>query len=225
MGQFRLLRWVGLLLLLGVVLYAVASIIAEPFEQETAAELYQMIEQEGSQYQLANVLSVIGMALLLGGFYLLTRLLSDANRTVVTLGLTLFALAVVLWVAEVIGRSVITTSVAEGVVTRSEAIPTTFPQTVGVGLEPLFLAFLITALGGIALLVWSVGEAGLINALLARVGAGLTVVSGLIAAVTYPWVGGVERALFYPLVIVVLPLAILLLVRSFRRPTQVALGS
>jgi len=220
MQRIQLLRWSGLSLLLGTIIYAVASIIAEPFEQETATSLYQMIGQEVAQYRLVNALSLIGMILLLAGFYLLTRLMPEANRRLVTLGLALFGVATALWAAEVIGRLTITTSAAQEV-NAGGAAPTAFPQTIGVGLEPLFLAFLLTALAGIALLVWLAGDVGLVNRLLARVGAALTIVGGIVAAITYPWVGGIERALFYPLVIVVLPLAVVLLIRGFRQPRAV----
>ena len=99
-------------------------------------------------------------------------------------------------------------------VMRGVAPPARFPQTIGVGLEFLFIAFLVTALIGIAALLWGLGEAGIFSLNLTRAGVVVLVASSVFAAREYPWVGAVERILFYPFVGVVLPLALMLLSRG-----------
>lgn len=210
------LRWAGLLLLVGVVIFGVAMIAADPFEQETARSLYEAIATNGTQYYAVNLLAAAGIGTLLGGFVVLARRIQAANRPLISVGLVLLSAATILWITEVVVRLTSTVSIARAVVGGSPP-PATFPGTIGVGLEALLLAFLVTALAGLAALVWGLGDARLVSARLARVGVMLIVTSGTIAAVTYPWVGGVERALFYPLILVLLPLAIMLLLRSRRR--------
>lgn len=127
-------------------------------------------------------------------------------------GLTLLAFATLFWLIEVVGRITITSGTASRI-NVGAALPTTFPANLGIGFEPLFVAFLVTTLGGLAILFWQMESAGLLARQLNFLGAGVLVASGSIAALTYPWVGGVERALFYPFVLVLLPFAISLLVR------------
>ena len=72
----------------------------------------------------------------------------------------------------------------------------------------------MTALIGIAALLWGLGEAGVLSSNLTQAGVVILVASSVFGAREYPWVGAVERILFYPFVGVVLPLAILLLSHS-----------
>jgi hypothetical protein len=206
------LRWIGLLLLLGVILFSAATIVAEPFEQETALNLYQAIAQNGTTYQTINLLAGFGFILVVVAWVLLARYMLQAQRRWTLTGLTLLALATLLWLVEVGGRLTTTTATANQVSTGT-AVPTTFPANLGVGLEPLFIAFLATTLAGLAILFWQVGLAGLLSKRWSLIGAAVIIASGAIAALTYPWVGGIERALFYPFVLVLLPFAIFLLVR------------
>lgn len=203
-----------------MIAYAVASIASEPFERETAKDLYLAITQNEGQWRFINGLAAVGLVVLFIGFLLIARALPDLDRRLSGWGLTLFGVAVGLWFAEAVLRLTTTVSVATAVVS-GDAVPTTFPQTVGVGRELLFLAYLASALGGIALLVWSLRRSGLVSPWIAHAGAGLTVISGLLAAAIYPWVGGVERALFYPLVVVGLPLSIWLIIRGNRYSTSI----
>ena len=206
------LRWIGILLLLGVILFAAATIAAEPFEQEAPLGLYQAIAQNSAQFQSVNLLAGLGLTLLVLALVALARLISPPERR---LAVGLLALGALLWLIEVFGR--ITTTVATARQVEAGSVPpSTFPANLGVGLEPLFVAFLATTLAGLAILLWRLGEAGLLSRRWSRIGAGVVVASGGIAALTYPWVGGIERALFYPLVLVYLPLAIFLIVRRQR---------
>lgn len=215
MPRIRNLRWIGLIVLVGVIGYAVASIVSEPFERETAQQLYQAITENEGQWLFINGLATVGLVALFVGFLLMTHALPGIDRRLSAWGLALFSFAVILWLIEAVLRITTTVSTAADVVAGG-TLPTAFPQSVGVGLEMLFLAYLATALGGIALLVWSLGQSNLMPAWVAYAGAALTVVSGVVAAATYPWVGGVERTLFYPLVLVALPLSVWLLIRGDR---------
>jgi len=206
------LRWVGILLLLGVIIFSAATIVAEPFEQETPLGLYQAIAQNGTVYQVVNLLAGFGFVVLVAAVALLARFFPLTHRRLTLTGLALLALAALLWLIEVMGRLTLTTATANQV-GAGAAVPTIFPANLGVGFEPLFVAFLATSLVGLALLLWLMGQAGLLSKRLSLVGAGVMIASGGIAAWVYPWVGGVERALFYPFVLVLLPLAIFLLVR------------
>jgi hypothetical protein len=62
-----------------------------------------------------------------------------------------------------------------------------------------------------ALLIWSVGESGLLSTDLTRAGVFILVSTGVFSAREYCWVGGVERILFHPLSGVVAPLALMVL--------------
>lgn len=211
----RSLRSTGILLLLGVIIFSAGTIVAEPFEQETAAGLYQAIAQNGSSFLVVNLLVGLGFILVVLAFWLLISNLSTTHRRKANTGFILLIIATALWLLEIIARLTLTSSKANEVAAGSP-IPTTFPANVGIGLEPLFIAFLITTLVGLAILLWQLGRAGLLSQRWSSIGAGMTVATGGIAAFTYPWVGGIERALFYPFVLVLLPLAISLLVRSRR---------
>lgn len=213
------LRWTGMLLLLGVILFSVATIVAEPFEQVTPLGLYQAIAQYGATYQLVNYLAGLGFVLFVAALALVARPIPRPQRRLTLAGLSLLAIATLLWLVEVIGRMTVTTTTARQI-SAGAAVPTTFPAILGVGLEPLFVAFLAASLAGLALLLWQLGEAGLFPKRLGLVSAVVIIASGSIAALTYPWVGGDERALFYPLVLVLLPLAFFLLLRRRPRPLR-----
>ncbi|MEX2029558.1 MAG: hypothetical protein WD906_01090 [Anaerolineales bacterium] len=215
MPHTRSVRWKGILLLLGVILFAVATIAAEPFEQESPLGLYQAIAENSTQFQFVNLLAGLGFIVLLIALVALGRLTPPHERRLAMAGLGLLGLGALLWLIEVFGR--VTTTVATARQVEAGSVPpTTFPANLGVGLEPLFVAFLVTTLAGLAILLWHMGEAGLLSRRWSRVGAGVVVASGGIAALTYPWVGGIERALFYPFVLVLLPLAVSLIVRRHR---------
>lgn len=213
MWPFSQFRWAGLLLIVGVVVFSVAVVAAEPFEREAAVPLYTAIAEHTALYGWLNTLTLAGMVILLTGFILIARSMWPTYDARVTASITLLGLAAVLWLVEVIARGTVTVSIARTVV-GGAVPPAMFPETIGVGLEALFLAFLTTALAGLAGLIWSLGAAGIVSSRLAGLGAALSVISGSVAAVTYPWLGAVERTLFYPLVVVILPLGIFLIVRN-----------
>lgn len=189
-----------------MIIFSAATIMAEPFEQEIPLGLYQAIAQNGTSFQVVNLLAALGIVLLTSAFALLARLLPQTHRRLTMAGLTLLALATLLWLIEITVRLIVTTETAHQV-GSGPSVPTTFPANAGVGFEPLFVAFLATSLAGLAVLLWQFGQAGLLSKRWSSLGAGVTIASGSIAAITYPWVGGVERALFYPFVLVLLPLA------------------
>lgn len=63
MKQISSFRLIGLLLLIGLVTFSVATIIAEPFEQETPEGLYGAIASNTAMYQTVNLLATIGLLL------------------------------------------------------------------------------------------------------------------------------------------------------------------
>jgi hypothetical protein len=212
MEHTRSLRWVGLLLLAGVVVFSIATIIAEPFEQESATELYNAIAANVSLFRTINLLATVGVILLLAGFFLLAAYVRQAGRLLFVAFVALLAVGALLWAVEVFARITTTVSSAQAIASGGNQ-PSSLRAGMGVGFDPVFLGFLIFELGGIAVLVWSLGRAGLLSSRWALIGALVVVVSGVAAALFYPWVGGVERALFYPLFLVVLPLALYFLIR------------
>lgn len=211
----RDLRWIGFILLIGVFGYAIASIASEPFERETPQALYLAISVNVAQWRFINGLVSVSLMVLLVGFWLLTRALPRTQPRLILMGLLLFGLAVILWLVEATFRMTTTVSIAADV-TNGAIRPITFPGTIGVGLEILFLAYLTTVLGGMAVLLWGISHAGVAPPLIAYGAAALTILSGSMAAATYPWVGGVERAVFYPVVAVWLPLSVWLIIRGNR---------
>lgn len=119
----------------------------------------------------------------------------------------LFAAAPVFWMIEIIGRLTTTASAAQSPPGLGA------PSGIGIGFDLFFLGFFIAALVGTALLVWGLGKVGVLSYRMAAMASLVVLVSGIVATIFYPWVGAVERVFFYPLVLVVLPLAIYLLVR------------
>ena len=219
MEQVGSSRWVGLLLLIGVVAFSIATIIAEPFEQATPEGLYTAIASNLSLYRTVNILSTIGMALLLIGFFLLALRVRSASGSLFVTFIGLFSAALIFWIAEIIARLTSTSASAQaagaGLATRSG---------IGIGFDPLFLGFFAAALAGAALLVWGLGKAGVLSFRTAAISSLIVLASGIVAAIFYPWVGGVERVMFYPLFLVILPLAIFFLIRR-RQPAVVMGGS
>jgi hypothetical protein len=212
MKQFGSLRWIGLFLLVGLVTFSVATIIAEPFEQETPESLYAAITSNMAMYQTVNMLATIGLVLVLTGFFLLTFRILPKSRSIAMLCFLLFAAATVFWMAEIFGR--LTTTA-----TSAQSAPRVSAQSgIGIGFDFFFLGFFITALVGTTLLVWGLGKAGVLSDRIAAIASLVVLTSGIVAAIFYPWVGGVERVFFYPLVLVVLPLAIYLLLVRRRQP-------
>lgn len=213
MQYFSHPQGIGTLLLLGIILFTGAAFAAEPFGHVGSASLYKAIHLHGARYRQVNLLATAGVILLFAGFVLLARLTWAANQPINTIGITLLGAAIVLWLVEVGFRITSTVTTARDVM-RGVAPPARFPQTIGVGFEFLFIAFLVTALIGIAALIWGLGEAGIFSLNLTRAGVVILVASSVFAAREYPWVGAVERILFYPFVGVVLPLALMLLSRG-----------
>jgi hypothetical protein len=208
MKQVGSLRAIGLLLLVGILTFSAATIIAEPFEQETPQALYSAISSNLALYRIVNLLGTIGMVLILISFFLLALLVLPVSRSLFYACVILFSAALIFWMAEIISRLASTTSSAQLAMAGAEP-----PNNLGIGFDPLFLGFFITALSGAALLVWSLGKAGILAIRTAAIGSFLVLASGIVAALFYPSVGGVERVMFYPLVLVFLPLAIFLIVK------------
>jgi len=204
---------IGIVLLVGIGLIGWASFAANPFEHATVVPLYTAIHQYGARYRWVNLLAAAGVIVLFIGFGALVWLLPRTNQPMITIGITLVGVAALLWVIEVIMRITTTTVTARDVV-QGLTPPIHFPQTVGVGLEALFIAFLVLKLVGIAALIWGLGDVGMLSSDLTRAGVVVLVASGVFTAKEYPFLGGVERILFYPLVGVVLPLALILLQHS-----------
>ncbi len=204
---------IGIVLLVGIGLMGWASFAANPFEHATALPLYTAIHQHGARYRWVNLLAAAGVIVLYIGFGALAWLLPRTNQPMITIGITLVGVAAFLWVIEVIMRITTTTATAREVV-QGLTPPIRFPHTIGVGLEALFIAFLVLKLVGIAALIWGLGDVGMLSSDLTRAGVVVLVASGVFTAKEYPFLGGVERILFYPLVGVVLPLALILLWHS-----------
>ena len=175
--------------------------------------LYTAIHQYGARYRWVNLLAAAGVIILFVGFGTLAWLLQRDSQLMITIGIVLLGIAAILWVIEVTIRITTTTATAREVV-QGLTPPLHFPQTIGIGLEALFIAFLVLKLIGIAALIWGLGDVGMLSSDLTRAGVVILVAIGVFTAKEYPFLGGVERILFYPLVGVVLPLALILLQHS-----------
>jgi hypothetical protein len=218
MKQIGSLRWIGLLILVGTVIFSAATIIAEPFEQETPQALYAAVAANPATYRTVNILATIGLALLLLGFFRLAALIQSTSRSLYIACLVLLSVAFIFWMIEASVR--LTKVAADSQAAAGGSNPT---GGAGIGFDLFFLGFFIAALVGTALLMWGLGRAGALSARIAMLASAVVLVSGIVAAIFYPWVGGVERVFFYPLFIVVLPLAIFLLVRR-RQPAAIPAG-
>lgn len=203
----------------GIVLFGAAAVAADPYEQKTREGLYRAIAADVPRFAALNGLATIGVAAVVAGFLRLARGVSNANAAATTVGTRALVLGALLWMAEV-GLRLTTTLDRARALEHGGERPTHFPHSAGVGQDPLFSASLAALLAGIASVVWAVGDAGLVRAPLARLGASVVVGGGALAAATYPFIGAVERVLFYPFISVVAPLAVWLLVRDWRLQAQ-----
>lgn len=216
-------RWAGLLLVAGTILFSLATILGEPFEQETVSSLVGAIAAHSALYTGVNLLATVGFVTIIVGFMLLTLVPRPdrmARARLPVTGLRLLVGAAAFWLVEVVARFGLAGS-GPGIPVTGDAASGMFTTPLGAGLNIVFVCFLVLALAGLAMLVWGLGDDQVLPARAARLGAGLVIVSGILAAFFYPWVGVVERALFYPLVLVVLPAAIYLLLG---RPRSVSSG-
>lgn len=213
------LRWAGLLLAAGISLIALAAIFGAPFEQATVSALREAIAARPGLYIGVNLLVTAGFMSIVLGFGTLA-LSTPVGRAALPrqplAGLGLLVAAAALWMLEVVFRFVAADSGA-GIPVTGASESGLLGMPLGTGFNPVFLAFLAAALAGLAVLVWGLGDEGVLPRRLARVGALLVVLSGGLAVRLIPWVGAVEHALFYPLVLVVLPTAAYLLLRRQRR--------
>jgi len=199
-------------LLAGILVFGASSVAAEPFEQDTIAELYNAIALNRTAFITVNLLAAIGYFAVAYAMILLGRLAPSTQRRLPMAGTYLLAAASFLWLVEIIGRLTVTTTAAQQV--ASGALPPAgFPSNLGAGMDPLFVAFLGISLLGFASLFWQFDRPPLLSTALSRIGAVSFFALGVLAALTYPFAGVVERALFYPFVLVLLPMAISLLVR------------
>lgn len=201
------LRNVGLLLCLGLGCLWGAANLAQPFVHADVVIFYRAIHQNRARYWRMNLLFTAAVLALIGGFGLLARQTWHANPALTMLGLGLLTAAVFFWLAQFTLRLTATTTVANQVY-RGDKPPVTFPANIGVGFDYIFLAFQICLLVGMAALLASLGDAGMISPLMTRAGIVVLVASGVFATRQYPWLGGVERALFYPIASVIVPLGL-----------------
>jgi hypothetical protein len=206
-NQFHL---IGLLLLGGVALFGAASFLASPFEQAKARPLYEAINKHYRRYVQMNLLAAGGVIVLFAGFFLLADLIWDRSQPGAAIGSTLLGLAMLFWLAEVTIRMTVTAATARSLI--NEWPSRTHPAIRwGIGFNPIVLVFLGAAVIGMALLIWSMGEAGLLSTKLTRAGVLILVSTGMFSACEYRWMGGVERILFHPLIGVIAPLALVVL--------------
>lgn len=215
-GDGRPGRGPALLLAGGVVVFGAAAVAGDPYERKTPESLYAAIASDVPRYQRLNALATAGVAAVLAGFLGLASATRRANGAATAVGVAALVMGGLLWLAEASLRANSTARAARAV-QQGASPPGAFPEAVGVGQEPLFRASLSALLAGMAALVWALGDAGLVPRRIARLGAAVAVGSGAVAAATYPFIGAVERILFYPLVAVVAPLALWLLARGFRQ--------
>jgi hypothetical protein len=216
------LRSAGLLLSTGISLFGLAAIAGEPFQQATVTALQDAIRANPARYVGSNLLATAGFMIIIVAFGALTLNARAARPRLHLAGLGLLVAAAAFWMLEVVFRL--------GLASTSAGIPVTgaggagaLGAPLGAGFNPVFLAFLASALAGLAILVWGLGEDRVLPRRLARAGAAFLILSGVLAALYFPWVGAAERVLYYPLVFIVVPAAAHLLLprrrRLARRPT------
>jgi hypothetical protein len=213
------LRSAGLLLSAGLTLFSLAAIAGEPFQQATVAGLRDAIRDHPARYTWSNLLATAGFMILIVGFGTLGLNARAARPRLHLAGLGLLLAAAAFWMVEVVFRL--------GVASTGAGIPVTgadmggrLDAPLGMGFNPVFLAFLTSALGGLAIVVWGLGQDRVLPQWLARAGAAVLVLSGVVAVFFFPWVGAGERALFYPLALIVVPAAAHLLLPRKRRPDR-----
>lgn len=204
-SYFTELRNVGLLLCLGIGCLWGAANLAQPFVHADVVTFYRTIHQNRTRYWRMNLLFTIAILALIGGFGLLARQTWQANPPLTFVGLGLLTAAMFFWLAQFSLRLTATTAIANQVY-RGNKPPVHFPANIGAGFDYLFLAFQICLLVGMAALLASLGDAGFISPLMTRVSIVVLIASGVFSTRQYPWLGGVERVLFYPIASVIVPL-------------------
>jgi uncharacterized membrane protein len=207
------LRDVALLLLLGIGFFCSAAFLANPFQQADAVAFYRAIHKHRVRYWRMNLLHTVAILALVTGFGMLARQTWQANEPLTVLGLVLLIIATLLWLVQFWMRLTATMRVAHQVFTGVKP-PATFPHNIGVGFDRLFLAFQICLLVGMAAVLAGLGDAGMISPLMTRLGIIVLIASGVYTTREYPWLGGVERVLFYPMTSVTVPLGIWFLMNS-----------
>jgi len=201
------LSQVALLLFLGIGCFCSAVFLANPFQQADALAFYRAIHQYRVRYWRMNLLHTFAILALVSGFGLLAQQTWRADQPLTVLGLVLLVMATLLWLAQFWIRLTATTAIANRVFAGVKP-PVNFPHNIGAGFDRLFRAFQICLLVGIAAALAGLGEAGMISPLMTRLGIVVLIASGVFTTREYPWLGGVERALFYPMTSVVLPLGV-----------------
>jgi uncharacterized membrane protein len=201
------LNQVALLLILGIGFFCSAVFLANPFQHADAVAFYRAIHKHRTRYWRMNLLHTFAILALVGGFGLLARQTWRDDQPLIVLGLVLLVVATLLWLAQFWIRLTATTATANEVF-RGVKPPVNFPDNIGAGFDRLFSAFQISLLIGIAAVLAGLGEAGMISPVMTRLGIVVLIASGVFATREYPWLGGVERALFYPMATVVVPLGL-----------------
>lgn len=213
MHYFGELRNVALLLFLGIGFFCSAAFLANPFQHADAVAFYRAIHKYRVRYWRMNLLHTVAVLALVAGFGLLARQTWHTNQPLTMLGLGLLAVATLLWLLQFWLRLTATITVAHQVFAGVKP-PVTFPQNIGAGFDRLFLAFQICLLVGIAAVLGGLGDAGMISLLMTRLGIVILIASGVYTTREYPWLGGVERVLFYPMATVIVPLGLWFLMSS-----------
>lgn len=201
------LRNVGLLLCLGLGCLWGAANLAQPFVHADAVAFYRAIHQNRTRYWRMNLLFTAAILALITGFGLLARQTWHANQSLTLLGLGMLIAALFFWLSQFTLRLTATTTVANRVYDGTKP-PHHFPENIGAGFDYLFLAFQGCLLVGMAALLASLGDAGLISSLMTQIGIVVLIASGVFTTRQYPWLGGVERVLFYPIATVIVPLGL-----------------
>lgn len=196
---------VAILFFLGIGFFYSAAFLASPFQHADAITFYRAIHQYRVRYWRMNLLHTVAILVLAGSFGLLAQQTWLANQPLTMLGLALLAVATLLWLIQFGLRLTATTTTANQVFTGIKP-PATFPHNIGAGFDYLFLAFLSCFLVGMAALIAGLGDAGMISPLMTRLGIVVLIASGVFNIREYPWLGGVERVLFYPMASVIVPL-------------------
>ncbi|MEZ4733446.1 MAG: hypothetical protein R3E79_40640 [Caldilineaceae bacterium] len=204
---------VALLLFVGIGFFYSAAFLANPFQHADAVAFYRAIHKYRTRYWRMNFLHTLAILVLIGGFGLLARQTWQANQPLTMIGLGLLAVAALLWLLQFGLRLTATTAVANQVFAGNKP-PATFPSNIGAGFDYLFLAFLCCFLVGMAAVIGGLGEAGMISPFMTRIGIVVLIASGVFTAREYPWLGGVERVLFYPMASVIVPLGLWFLLYS-----------
>jgi hypothetical protein len=204
---FTELRNVGALLCLGIGCLWGAANLAQPFVHADVVTFYRAIHQNRSRYRRMNLLFTAAILALITGFGLLARQIWQANQALTLLGLGFLTAALFFWLAQFTLRLTATTAIANQVYGGNKP-PATFPANIGAGFDYLFLAFQICLVVGMAAVLASLGDAGLISPFMTRAGIVVLIASGVFATRQHSWLGGVERVLFYPIASVIVPLGI-----------------